>query len=280
MGMRALIETRNPCFKKGGVMARGLYVVQAGTQGPALVLLHGQAGNGEVWRPLIDAIGADWPGRILAPDLRGHGRSPPARHYGFASQAADVADLFERGERVVVLGHSMGAGVGLALATGWYGVHVAGLVGVGLKVAWRDEELSKAAGLARTPTRWFERREDAVARFLKVSGLEGLLPEDHPAVAAGVAEDGSPGPAGRFRLAADIATSLAAGPDVKAMRRAAACPTWFASGSEDAMVPAADLRELDPDGFVFGGLGHNPHVQDPAALWAYAGPRLKPLLAG
>lgn len=255
----------------------GLHAVRAGTSGPALVLLHGLAGNGDVWRPLIEVIGADWPGRILAPDLSGHGRSPRARHYGFGNQAAAVADLFERGEQVVVLGHSMGAAVGLALATGWYGIGVAGLVGVGLKVTWRPEELSRAAELARAPVKWFDRREAAAERFLKVSGLEGLLSGDHAAVAAGVVAEDGPG-GGRFRLAADIATALAAGPDVRAMRRAAACPTWFASGSRDAMVPPADLRELDPDGAVFDGLGHNLHVQDPAALWAYAGPRLKPLL--
>ncbi|WP_299451257.1 hypothetical protein [uncultured Pigmentiphaga sp.] len=136
----------------------------------------------------------------------------------------------------------------------------------------------KAAELARAPVRWFERRDEAVGRFLRVSGLEGLLPADHPAVAAGVVEEDNPGQGGRFRLAADIATALAAGPDVQTMRRAAACPTWFAAGSEDPMVPVADLRALDPDGFVFEGLGHNLHVQDPQALWAYAAPRLNSLL--
>jgi pimeloyl-ACP methyl ester carboxylesterase len=45
--------------------------------------------------------------------------------YSFGQHAADVAALLRPGEPVVVVGHSMGGVVGLALASGWFGVDVA-----------------------------------------------------------------------------------------------------------------------------------------------------------
>jgi pimeloyl-ACP methyl ester carboxylesterase len=252
-------------------MTLRLYTRVHGHTGPTLLLLHGLGANGEVWCPLIDTIVDAWPGRIVVPDLRGHGRSPHAAHYEFGHHAADVAGLFERGERISVLGHSMGAAIGLALATGWYGVDVAALVGIGVKVMWRDEELRKADELTRAPVKWFDRRDDAVMRFLRVSGLEGLFAPGHPVVDAGVVEQ-----EGRYRLAADIATAAAAGPDVRDMLRIARAPASFACGSRDVLVTPEELRTLDPAGVVLDGLGHNLHAEDPVALWTYAQPKLSP----
>jgi alpha-beta hydrolase superfamily lysophospholipase len=51
-----------------------------------------------------------------------------------------VAASLDPGERVVVLGHSLGGVVGLALAAGSFGVDVQGVVALGVKVAWTDDE--------------------------------------------------------------------------------------------------------------------------------------------
>ena len=92
--------------------------------------------NGAVWGPLVERLRPRFTGRILVPDLRGHGRSPHATQYGYGQHAADIAALLARGEPVHVVGHSMGAAIGLVLASGWYGVEVKGVLGFGMKVTW------------------------------------------------------------------------------------------------------------------------------------------------
>jgi len=41
----------------------------------------------------------------------------------------------------------------------------------------------------------------------------------------------------------------------------------LARGAGDPMVGAADLAALHPDVRELPGLGHNAHVEDPAATW-------------
>lgn len=43
-------------------------------------------------------------------------------------------------------------------------------------------------------------------------------------------------------------------------------PVLLARGEHDAMVSAAQLAELVPGPVELPGLGHNAHVEDPAAL--------------
>jgi pimeloyl-ACP methyl ester carboxylesterase len=128
---------------------------------PTLVLLHGLSATGEVWAGLRGLLDGRWQGRWLVPDLRGHGRSSHAAAYSFGQHAADVAALLRPGERLVVVGHSMGGVVGLALASGWFGVDVAAVVGIGIKVSWTEAELARATDLARRPVRWFEHRGES-----------------------------------------------------------------------------------------------------------------------
>jgi len=77
-----------------------------------------------------------WPGRWLAPDLPGHGGSQPLPGYAFESLAAAVARIVSISARTVVLGHSLGGVVGLALASGAFTVPVQAVIGLGIKVAW------------------------------------------------------------------------------------------------------------------------------------------------
>lgn len=72
-----------------------LHGERIGSDGAALVLVHGLAANGAVWRSLLGEISSRWPGRILVPDLRGHGRSPHAAHYDYGQYAGDIAELLE-----------------------------------------------------------------------------------------------------------------------------------------------------------------------------------------
>ena len=105
-------------------MDAGLRVHQGGSGEPVLLQLHGLGATGDVWQGWRPLLARRWPGRWLAPDLPGHGGSPPLSSYTFQSLAAAVAGIAGAGARTVVLGHSLGGVVGLALAGGGFDVPV------------------------------------------------------------------------------------------------------------------------------------------------------------
>ena len=85
--------------------------------GPPLVLLHGLGRRWQVFLPIIPALSLRW--QILAPDLRGHGKSSRvARGYHGAEYSEDIARLLR--ERVsapaALFGHSLGGNVAMSVA--------------------------------------------------------------------------------------------------------------------------------------------------------------------
>src|SRR5262245_62821871 len=95
--------------------------IQHGGDGePVLVLLHGLGATGDVWHGLHTVLQKRWPGRWITPDLPGHGGSAPLAGYSLGGLAAAVARATPPAQRVVVLGHSLGGTVALALASGWF----------------------------------------------------------------------------------------------------------------------------------------------------------------
>jgi pimeloyl-ACP methyl ester carboxylesterase len=228
--------------------------VRSGGRGePVVLLLHGLGATAEVWDGLVPRL----PGAWVAPDLPGHGGSGPLPEYTFAAVADAVADLVDPAG-TVVLGHSFGGVIGLHLA-GRPGLRA--VVGLGIKVVWTPEELARAAALAaREPAR-FATREEAVARHLRLSGLDGLVAPDAPAAAAGVVEQD-----GAWRPTLDPRAFGVGDPLIAALLAAAPVPVVMARGEHDAMVSAEQLRALVPDPVNLPGLGHNAHVEDPAAV--------------
>jgi pimeloyl-ACP methyl ester carboxylesterase len=243
-------------------MTRDLYVRTAGTGQPALVLLHGLGVNGAVWEPFLPYL-RGWPGRIVVPDLRGHGRSPHAEAYSDKAHAADVAELIADEREVYVIGHSMGGMIALVLSNGSYVANVKGVFVFGLKTAWTEAELGKLTEFAQKPARRFASAEEARGRFLRTAGLEGLVEPDAPVVEAGIAPDGN-----GYRLAADPRTAMVAGTSAEASYRASKVPRWLACGANDSLVTLAQLRAIDPAAIALGETGHNTHVQDPGELAA------------
>jgi pimeloyl-ACP methyl ester carboxylesterase len=94
----------------------------------AIVLLHGWPQTSHAWRRVLPLLGTDR--TCVAPDLRGVGRSCPART-GFdkATMAGDVHATVTRLrlDRPVLVGHDIGALVGYALARRYSG-DLSGLV--------------------------------------------------------------------------------------------------------------------------------------------------------
>jgi pimeloyl-ACP methyl ester carboxylesterase len=239
-------------------MQAGLRVHEGGSGAPLLVLLHGLGATGDVWGCWRPLLARRWPGSWLAPDLPGHGGSPPLAAYTFDSLAAEVAGIISPGAPVVVLGHSLGGVVGLALASGGYGVAVQAVIGLGIKVAWTAEDLDRSAAAARRPRAWFASREEAAARYLRVSGLDGLLPASDPAVDAGLREQD-----GRWRLAMDPGAFAVGAPDMAQLLARSQAPVTLARGEHDPMNTDMQLAGLGPATVTLPGLGHNAHVQNP-----------------
>jgi pimeloyl-ACP methyl ester carboxylesterase len=94
-----------------------------------VVLVHSLAGNARQWSGQLTHLQSTR--RAVALELRGHGRSDPAKNgdYTLEGMANDIAAVVERRnfERIVLVGHSLGGGVALVYA-GAYPERVAGLL--------------------------------------------------------------------------------------------------------------------------------------------------------
>src|SRR5262245_59157204 len=85
--------------------------------GPVVVLIRGFPLHHTTWKAQIGSVGSIY--RVIAPDLRGHGKSAtPEGDYTIDAMADDVIetlDGLEITEPVVVAGMSMGGYVALSL---------------------------------------------------------------------------------------------------------------------------------------------------------------------
>jgi pimeloyl-ACP methyl ester carboxylesterase len=233
---------------------------QPGTDGPTLLLLHGLAGTRRVWDSVAESLGERWPGPVVALDLPGHGEAPHDPPYSFGGMAAAVARQCG-GYVDLAVGHSLGGVVALALGSGWFGCRVRRVVALSIKVAWTDDELSGAAAVAAKPVAWFDGRDDAVGRYLKVAGLAGLVDPSGPVASAGVTEVD-----GRWRLVHDPATAAVGAPDMEGLLAACRADVLLGCGAGDHLVSHDQLLALDPSAIELAGVGHSPHVEAPAQV--------------
>jgi pimeloyl-ACP methyl ester carboxylesterase len=85
--------------------------------GPAILLIHGIGDNSTTWNAIQAKLAQRF--TVIAPDLLGHGRSDkPRADYSVAAYANGMRDLLSvlEIERVTVVGHSLGGGVGMQFA--------------------------------------------------------------------------------------------------------------------------------------------------------------------
>ncbi|MEM7095836.1 MAG: alpha/beta hydrolase [Actinomycetota bacterium] len=224
---------------------------------PTLLLIHGLGATSGVWADVVASV--DWPGKVVSPDLPGHGAGEWTGDYTVGALSAGIAAHCENGEEVVVVGHSLGGGVGVCLASNVFRPVVQGVVALGVKVSWSDADVEGMAGVAAKGVRWCETRDEAVQRFLRNSGLAGIVDPDHPAVEDAVAEG-----EGGWRVAQDPMTFAQRKLDMAGLLSAAKCPVILGAGEHDAMCPESDLAVFTDDARIAPNAGHNVMVEDPS----------------
>jgi pimeloyl-ACP methyl ester carboxylesterase len=247
------------------ISERGLSVMHGGSGEPLVVLLHGLGASRAVWARMIGIAEEHWPGRWMAPDLRGHGRSAYKSPFGYGVHAADVADLIaeEPGDNVTLVGHSFGGVIAALTGSGWFGPRPRDVAAFGVKIVWTTEETAKAQELATRPARTFATREDAIDRFLKLSGLFGLVDPASETAASGVS-----GGDNEWRVAMDPRVYGAVGPSVSDLLRLSST-LRLAAGAKDPMVSLGQMRAIDPAARAITGAGHNAHWEAPAQVWDF-----------
>lgn len=146
-------------------------------QGPAVVFLHGLTFDRHTWAPIVDRLGEDF--RCVTVDLPAHGDSP-----GPPRPLSEVSDEIQRLldglgiERPVLVGHSMGAVVGLLYAASH---PVAGFVDIDQSLHVR----SFAERLHRLGTSLEgDGFADAFEPFRRSMGVEDLPESQRAAIAA------------------------------------------------------------------------------------------------
>jgi pimeloyl-ACP methyl ester carboxylesterase len=93
----------------------GLHVDDGGSGGVPVVLHHGLGADLEVWRSQIDHLRRSR--RVLAFDMRGHGRSPRRPEYTVDALVSDLEDVTAVLPKFWLVGHSFGGTVLTAFAS-------------------------------------------------------------------------------------------------------------------------------------------------------------------
>ena len=162
---------------------------------------------------------------------------------------------------VQIAWRSTGGVIGVNLAGDRFGVQVAGVVGFGIKVSWSATELEKAHALALRPVTWFDTRDQAADRYLRISGLAGLLDPSDDAVSEGLRTR-----SGLWRLAVDPLAFDVGAPDMPRLLADATASVVMARGEHDQLVSHEQLAALVPEPISLPGLRHNAHVESPAQV--------------
>ena len=239
------------------------YVEIAGAE-PPIVLVHGFTDTSRSFSLLAPHLSGR---RLIIPDLRGHGGSQAGEGCSVVDFAEDIADLIRRLrlDRPVVVGHSLGGMVSIALAA-QYPELIGGLVILAstLKPDFGSHhQLIDGVAALRDPISpsdpfydWWHACQPGVPR----------------ALLAGLAQDASAIPAARWRAILEEVRRT----DLTAAARAVRVPTLIIAGGRDPLFGEAHQQGLAQA--IIGSrlvwardCGHNPHWEDPAFVAAIIG---------
>lgn len=243
--------------------------------GPVLVLLHGWCMSSAVWRYQMEPLGRTF--RVIAPDLRGHGKSHTTTDgYHFEGFAADLAALFRlldlRG--VLLAGWSLGAQVAL-LASSRLTDRLAGLALISGTPRFTAAEdfphalgASEADGMGIKVRRNMGRALDGfVSRMFAPDELDDSdLAEQVQHLLAAIP---LPDPDMAFQSLLSLATA-----DMRALLPGIQLPTLVINGDQDRIcLPQASGyladRIVSSEHVVLQGCGHAPFLTRSAQFNEY-----------
>lgn len=247
-----------------------------------LLLLHGVAGSWTTWTPLLTAAGGVTGRGLVLVDLPGWGASPaPAVPLDVDESSRVLVDVLDALglDRVDVVGHSMGAFVGLHLAvTAPERVRSLGLVS-GTTFATAAAARHPVRALRTLPAFTLLRAGLAVTRgvahgLLRGLARIGLLPLLAGPVFASVRRlDASVLRAfvGEFRPAGFLGAARSAARYDTDRWGAIACPVVAVAGRQDVFARVDDLAHLrrvlpDVRTVLLEDCGHFAHVERPDAV--------------
>lgn len=226
-----------------------------------MLLLHGLGATGAVWQGLCSSLERRGTERWIVVDLPGHGASSWLDSYSVGEMAAALAPLVRTTTPTYVVAHSVGTYVGLALASGWFGVRMAGVLGVGPKVIWSEADVHAARELAARPLRWFAQRDEALARYRRTSGLDESVAPGEQLLARGIGQRSE-----GWRVTQDPRTFEVAGAPFATLLASAPCRVVLARGERDPMVTTEELRRFRNDAAVIADSGHNAQAERPEVV--------------
>jgi pimeloyl-ACP methyl ester carboxylesterase len=232
------------------------YVEIAGSELP-LLLVHGFTDTSRSFSLLAPHLSGR---RLIMPDLRGHGGSQAGQGCGVADFAEDIARLIRRLrlERPIVVGHSLGAMVSIALAARHPDL-IGGLVilaGTLMPDFPPDHSLVAGVGALRDPI------SPADPFYDWWHACDPGVPQ---AFLAGMAKDASAMPVARWRAILEEIRRT----DLTDAARAVRSRTLIIAGGRDPLFGEAHQQALAqtlPSAKLLWAqdCGHNPHWEDPA----------------
>jgi pimeloyl-ACP methyl ester carboxylesterase len=246
--------------------SRGELAVCESGSGDPLVFLHGFPLDHTMWREQIAEFSSR--GRVIAPDLRGFGKSPPASPLSIESMADDTAAILDalgvRGS-IVLCGLSMGGYVAFQF---WrkYRERLRALV------------LCDTRAVADTPEAAQGRREQM--KRVRSEGVQPVATAMIGKLFAPQTVDNQAQLVERERntmLSADPAgvaaalEALATRPDVSDYLPEIACPTLVVVGQHDSISPVAEMRTLaaaipNAEFVALEDCGHMSPLENPRAF--------------
>ena len=238
--------------------ARGrIGMVEQGSGGVPLVLLHGVGSDKGVWRPQLEGLSGEQ--RVIAVDYPGYGESEPlpdASREDFAASVLSALDALEI-DRAHVCGLSLGGVVALAMHAAAPERCISLILADSFAVhpdghAIHDRSLAAAANLGMRGLA--EARVDALLGAAASAGVRAEVIDTMSRI----------DPAA-YALGAR-AVWLA---DQRERAAAVRCPTLILCGSEDRITPpelSDELKELIPHAALveIAGAGHLSNLEQPA----------------
>jgi 3-oxoadipate enol-lactonase len=240
------------------------YVVEGPANAPALTLAHAQGFTLESWSAQIEHFSDRY--RVVAPDLRGHGKTDVAgKPYRLEDIASDILGLLDHLgiERTHYAGVSLGGMVGYALALDHpdrlRSVSFVATQGI-LPPASIENQRKLIAAMRQDGA---ESRADAVLERYLRKGFR----EDEPAIYAKLRDQFTTNPVEGYAEAGEAIFVMDFDPRIGGIR----VPTMVIAGSDDVATPPARM-ELYRDNIpgakmaVVPNTGHMPYAEDADAF--------------